>query len=410
MEFGLFPMTPTATPQLVNDNRRYHGLDALRAMAMMLGVVLHVALYFQESNPDEIWPVRDVERSALAGFLSIMIHVFRMPLFFVMAGFFAAMMHRKRGSAGFIGNRFFRIAVPLIVGWLILYPLVKAAFGFAFIHAEGLDISTSLGMAIGGMVSEGPWSDPHPIHLWFLYYLLILYVCLLTAGLMLRLIPPLGRTWERCAEICTRSPLRLPILIAVTFGLLCMMEGPGVDTPSDFIPRPRILIYYGLYMIVGWAMWNNRRVIEELHRGCWLRFLAGFLLLLVTVFLTIAYYMQQTESGWTSKNHLLFYVTQASVAITNWLLILGAIGIAERIMRRHHPIIRYLVDASYWIYLAHLPLSVFIPALFRNWQINGTLKMFIMMILVTIPLLLTWQLIMGIVPSRRTNGIAASPK
>ena len=401
-------MTTSTTPQLVNGNRRYHGLDALRAMAMMLGVVLHVALYFQESAPDAVWPVRDIERSPLAGFMAIMIHVFRMPLFFVMAGFFAAMMHQRRGTAGFAGNRFFRIAIPFVIGWFILYPLVKASFGFAFIHAEGVDISSSLGMAIGGMVSEGPWSDPHPIHLWFLYYLLILYVCLMTAGLILRRVPPLRLAWERCARICTRSRLRLPILIAVTFGLLCMMEGPGVDTPADFIPEPRILIYYGLYMIVGWAMWNNRQVIEELRSGCWLRFLPGILMLLVTVVLTIAYYVQQAESGWTSKNHLLFYLTQAMVAITNWLLILGAIGIAERIMRRHHPVIRYLVDASYWIYLAHLPLSVFIPAYFRDWEINGTLKMFIMMILVLIPLLLTWQLIMGIVPSRRSKGVMAS--
>ena len=294
-----------------------------------------------------------------------------------------------------------RIAVPFIVGWFILFPLVKASFGFAIIHGEGVDIASSLGMAVGGLVSEGPWSDPNPIHLWFLYYLLILYVIVLTAGLALKLTPPLRHAWERCAEACTTSRLRLPILIAATFGSLCLMEGPAADTPTDFIPRPRILIYYGIYMIIGWAMWNNRRVIEELHRGCWLRFLPGILMLLVAVVLTIAYYAQQAESGWTSDNHLLFYITQATVAITNWLIILGAIGIAERIMRRHHPIIRYLVDASYWIYLAHLPLSVFIPGLFRNWEINGTLKMFIMMVLVTIPLLLSWQFIMGIVPSRR---------
>ncbi len=397
-------MNTLAQPNLdASASRRYHGLDALRALAMMLGVVLHVAMYFQESDPDFIWPARDVERSPLAGLLVVMIHVFRMPVFFVMAGFFAAMLHQKRGTAGFAGNRFLRIAIPFIIGWFILFPLVKASFGFAMIYASGADLPTSLGMAVGGLVSEGLWSNPHPIHLWFLYYLLILYVCLMAIGLMLRMIPPLQQAWDRISTLVTRSRFRLPILVGATFGLLCMMQGPTADTPDGFIPQPHILLYYGLYMIIGWAMWRNRQVIESLHRWCWLRFLSGLVVLLIATFLTIAYYIEMAESGWMSSNPVLFYVTQATVALSCWLIILGSIGLAERLMRRHHPVIRYLVDASYWIYLAHLPLSIFIPACFRYWELDGTLKMFIMMVFVTIPLLLTWQLILGIMPSRRSD-------
>ena len=48
-----------------------------------------------------------------------------------------------------------------------------------------------------------------------------------------------------------------------------------------------------------------------------------------------------------------------------------------------HPNEWNVVDASYWIYLMHLPLTLFIPALFRNWDIDGTVKMFVMMVLVT---------------------------
>ena len=57
------------------------------------------------------------------------------------------------------------------------------------------------------------------------------------------------------------------------------------------------------------------------------------------------------------------------------------------------PSIPYLVDASYWIYLMHLPLTFFVPALFRHWNINGTLKMLVMMVLVTIPLIITYHLL-----------------
>ena len=41
---------------------------------MLLGVVIHVALYFQETPPDAIWPIRGIERSPFAGLLVIAIH------------------------------------------------------------------------------------------------------------------------------------------------------------------------------------------------------------------------------------------------------------------------------------------------------------------------------------------------
>ena len=39
-----------------NQHRRYHGLDALRGIAMLLGIVLHAALPFMVGMPISIWP------------------------------------------------------------------------------------------------------------------------------------------------------------------------------------------------------------------------------------------------------------------------------------------------------------------------------------------------------------------
>ena len=72
---------------------------------------------------------------------------------------------------------------------------------------------------------------------------------------------------------------------------------------------------------------------------------------------------------------------------------LALTGVCERLFRRPARPVRYLVDASYWIYLLHLPLTIFIPSLFRNWEIDGTLKMLVMMVLVTIPLLVTYHVL-----------------
>lgn len=398
-------MNAHTPPALAQSPQRYHGLDALRAFAMLLGVVLHVALYFQESPPDLIWPIRDIERSPLAGWLVVTIHIFRMPLFFVMAGFFAAMIHQRRGTGRFISNRILRIGVPFVVGWFILFPLVKFAFIFAMVRGGDTENIPAMSMAADILLSEGAWTDPGPMHLWFLYYLLILYVAALCCGLLMRLVPPLQRAWDAMARFIVTSRWRLPVLIAATFGLLTTMEMPGADTPMDFVPQVRVLLYYGFFLLVGWALWKHRATVTELHQGCWLRLLLGLLALCGSAILMIAFFITAFEGVGRDSiaAEVLYYLTQAAIAVTVWLVILGGIGVAERIMRRHHPVIRYLVDASYWIYLAHLPLCVFLPALFRTWDINGTLKMFVMMALVTIPLLLMWQAILGIVPSRRTS-------
>ena len=50
-----------------------------------------------------------------------------------------------------------------------------------------------------------------------------------------------------------------------------------------------------------------------------------------------------------------------------------------------------MVDASYWIYLMHPPLTIFIPSLFRGWNVWGIVKMPVMIVLVTVVLLVIYH-------------------
>jgi len=80
------------------DNRRYYGLDALRGGMMLLGVVLHSAeFYISRPLPQMVGFPLDRNSSYLFDLVFHFIHSFRMPLFFVLAGFFAALLVEKRG-------------------------------------------------------------------------------------------------------------------------------------------------------------------------------------------------------------------------------------------------------------------------------------------------------------------------
>jgi peptidoglycan/LPS O-acetylase OafA/YrhL len=101
-------------------NERYHFLDGLRGGAMLLGLVLHGVLSFAGI---EMWMAVDVKSvpEIILPFID-WIHGFRMPLFFLVSGFFTTMMWRKRGLKGLVKHRLLRIGVPLVLGVIIIFP------------------------------------------------------------------------------------------------------------------------------------------------------------------------------------------------------------------------------------------------------------------------------------------------
>lgn len=102
---------------------RRHDLDVLRAFAMLLGIVLHVGLAYAPGFP---WPVQDPNSVSLFGLIYPAIHGFRMPLFFLLSGYFTAMLWRRRGMMALLWHRLKRIVLPLIIGVFTIVPAVTA--------------------------------------------------------------------------------------------------------------------------------------------------------------------------------------------------------------------------------------------------------------------------------------------
>ena len=95
---------------------------------MLLGLVLHGILSFS----GEPWLAMDVgsEPEVILPIIG-WIHGFRMQLFFLVSGFFTAMMWKKRGGTALVKQRLLRIGIPLVAGAVILLPtmIVLAAWG-----------------------------------------------------------------------------------------------------------------------------------------------------------------------------------------------------------------------------------------------------------------------------------------
>jgi len=109
-----------ADVQVSGVSERRHDLDALRAFAMLLGIALHAAIPYAPGFP---WAIQDSQTSEVFTVLFMIIHGFRMPLFFLISGYFTMMMWRQRGLGALVRQRALRILLPCLLGLVTILPL-----------------------------------------------------------------------------------------------------------------------------------------------------------------------------------------------------------------------------------------------------------------------------------------------
>jgi glucan biosynthesis protein C len=369
----------------VAENARFHGLDFLRGAMMLLGVVLHVATSFVASPADGGWPLRDAQTTGVAGLVVLAIHAFRMPAFFVLSGFFGALVVSRRGMVAWVGDRARRILFPMAIAWIALFPLIKLAFTYAIGRVEEARGGGEVAVALIGAAMQHPWKDPSPAHLWFLLYLLWFCAAAACAWLALRAVPPtwrdaLGASGARVVvRWCSgwRSVVAVLVLSLASAIPMFAMPSPGIATPRSFAPDVAILLCYGVFFFGGWALASDPRAVDALKRGAWWRVAAGSAALLVAVVLSIAWYVAASQGRAPAEGGMraLLLVTQAVTALAAWLLALGGAGAAERVFTASSRMVRFVVDSSYWVYLVHLPIAIFAVGVFAPWKAPGVVKM-----------------------------------
>jgi glucan biosynthesis protein C len=174
----------------MSSTRRLHGLDFLRALMMSLGLVLHSAqMYMVNPVVDYYW---DPSRSMTMDVVLFLINTFRMPVFFLLSGFFTAMLLARRGQREMFRNRYQRILLPFL---LFLPPLALIMTGLRIL-ARHVMATGEPGFDLAYVESSRElWDNTH--NLWFLYYLILFLISTRVILALCRRLPPRGATTMR---------------------------------------------------------------------------------------------------------------------------------------------------------------------------------------------------------------------
>ncbi len=347
------PPLPPATCRKTADSVRFHGLDALRGVAAVLVVLLHTGIpYMVRPLAHLVWPAVDARPSLLVDGVAWSVECFIMPLFFTLAGFFSAGLLVLTGPRAFLDHRTRRILYPLVAATVVVLPPCIYIWALGWV-ADGIFVPR--GYFLPGIPQELKAELFGFAHLWFLQYLYVYCVILGGASWLRRRFGAAGRparAWSaRFGRRFDRQMLSAwkPLLPAIPCAAILYWDPRIVlGFYQTFVPVASKLLYYGVFFFTGVYVYRYHRALPIQAR-----YGKSYLAAAAVVF---AILLPQVHADFGVE---LTGVRRAALACLlssfAWLMTFGLFGACLLMKRCCNAVTRYLADASYWVYLVHLP-------------------------------------------------------
>ena len=351
------------SPSAGGTQRRHH-LDAVRVSAILLLIPYHAARYIQKGLGED----KVVDPAVW------FVHTWHMPLFFAISGFLAATGLRRSSAARQLRSRLRRLGLPLVVGMLTVVPLANLfVIEAAAIWPREQKIPEKRELALGHVFNLTPQ------HLWFIDYLLLISVLAIGVWLAIRQFTRVGEAIGRGFRTLMTSWWGIPALASLSALILITKSGwvAGGTMSNSLIPVPTLFVYFSLFFAFGWLLSGQDDLFEVMKRGALLRTVVG-LSLAVPAF--ALFYMNTDFTGnvgtagvLAGGGHLRLLGLFA-VGLVCWLMLFGIWGLLIRHVTKESRVLRYLADASFWIYLVHIPFLVAMQSSLANTYLEVILR------------------------------------
>ncbi|HSC67725.1 MAG TPA: acyltransferase family protein [Cellvibrio sp.] len=336
---------------------RMHYLDNLRALAMIGGVFFHAMLAYSPAL-NKLWLTADRQQSAVMDVIGWFPHLFRMPLFFVIAGFFTAYLASKRGMGGMLINRAKRILLPLVIFlplclWAIIASLMSV---IATVEHK----SPVMLMIVQAMATPGAPPPPFStMHLWFLYNLMFFYILTWVLSYI---------NWSRLYNLFGAIK---PVQFVLIFPLLLV---PGLLLVASPFPAPEQLLpqlwsfgFFGLFFAAGYWIFRMPHFIDSFQ---WygLPLLVASLILYAVYCVFIPKEFTFPPAPLEFPKNIILKLCEAYISV--WMTLVCLVA-GKRYLNSHNRVMRFFSDSSYWIYIVHLPvlLAVQYQLMDKEWSL-----------------------------------------
>src|SRR5258706_8102802 len=321
----------TGVTMTLSSERRYD-LDWLRVLGVLLLIPFHVALIFV-LQPYTIMYIRDVVNSPTLSIATGFIHMWHMPMLFMISGAATYFALGFRSAGQYIRERFLRLLVPLIFGILTFCPLTiyiqhsnmlslqEGYIGFFHVdlnHLDGMNRSFT------------------PAHLWFILYLFVFSLVGLPLFLWIR--SEKGKRMIKALRTLAQAPLGVialgvPLTLAAATGIL------GALNP----------LYYFIIFCYVLVFASDMRFQEAINKLTWVALAYGIFAAVLNTMSPVESYVQWTWQ-WT--------VLGLAYQIGRWTLTLATLGLGNRFLNRTSDVLGYASEAAMPFYLLHMTISV----------------------------------------------------
>jgi glucan biosynthesis protein C len=289
-------------------------------------------------------------------------------VFFIVSGFFAALLVERRGPGGMLAHRALRVGLPLVV---FLPILLTVTVVLATMHAQPIGSVPTLAFDLHVMPAKRGGVQVQTLHLWFLHLLMGFALAAAVLCVLAAHVPDALR--ERAKRLLGQLAASggAFLVLALPLGIMEQSYPHGVLlTSGDLLPPMAEWLHYGLFFGFGFVLYLCRaRLLPVYERRVWRNTWAGAGVIVVMVAID---QLAQRHPGVLANDRL--WLGLAYAACT-WLWSLALIGGFVRYMRKQNRLLQYMAESSYWVYLVHLPLIGAVGLLLREWSMAAEWKM-----------------------------------
>lgn len=332
-----------------NPKERQYYIDWLRILLILSVFLFHIGMIFNSWD----WHVKNdvtCASKSVLWYIMVFLSTWRMPLLILVSGAGTYFALGRRTSGQYLGERFKRLFIPLVVGVFTLVPVQV----YIEKSAQYDSIFSFYPHMLEGIYPTGNFSWHH---LWFIAYLFLIalvispFIRFFRSGQFDLFI---GKLVKIVSKILGANIFVIPLVLSQI-----LLRPYFPENTHDLIHDWAAITYYILCFLTGFIVLSNKNMVESIRKQRFLFLIES--VMMGTLIVTIPYMVNNGKTG-----HMIWDILEPFVALSCGF---AAIGFAKQHLNFNNSFRKLANEAIYPFYLLHQPIIVVVAYFIVQWEI-----------------------------------------